>query len=398
MTSCHKTVLCTWEIGAELGHISRLSAIAKALEAAGYRVVVALKDLSRAYHFFAGTRVQLLQAPVWLPRITMQRPVACLPDALLLMGYLEPEPLACLVQAWQSLATLVRADLIIFDYSPTAMLALRELRIPKILVGTGFAEPIPGLPTADWRFNPLADGLILRQESRVLGVVNQMLEQHGYSPLSCFTEIFSCDRVLITNFRELDLYPNRLNARYCIAPGRVTYPQIKFRSNGRPRIVVYLKPSYPYLPWLLQALANCRAHIFVVSPMGPVAQLRNFASSRFEFTTEVVNLPEMLSRADLFVSHGGAGSALESLVAGVPVLVLPIQGEQLLTGMRIQSLGVGHLMERPTSEQDLEIAINQMLENLEFHRQSIVRLLANYSKPYAACHEEVVKACFELIN
>src|SRR5690606_15930682 len=146
-----RTILCTWELGGELGHISNLSAVARVLETEGYRVVVALRDLSRAYPFFFDTKVTLLQAPVWLPMMKMQRPIACLADTLLLSGYLETDPLHCLVIAWQALVKQVKPDLVIFDYSPTAMLAMLDQTFPKMLVGSGFADPVPGHPIADWR-------------------------------------------------------------------------------------------------------------------------------------------------------------------------------------------------------------------------------------------------------
>ncbi|HVL00691.1 MAG TPA: hypothetical protein VM553_12805, partial [Dongiaceae bacterium] len=146
MTTARKKILCAWEMGGDLGHVSRLAGLARELLMRGFDVTVALKDLSRCHRFFADLDVTLVQAPVWLPRITMQRPIACLPDTLLLNGYLEPDPLHALVRSWQSLISLVKPDLLICDYSPTAMLAGHASGLPQILVGTGFSEPAPGGP------------------------------------------------------------------------------------------------------------------------------------------------------------------------------------------------------------------------------------------------------------
>lgn len=73
-TNTKKKVLCVWEMGADLGHISRMSDIVRALEQQNYKVTVALEDLSRAYDFFHDTNATLLQAPFWPLKITMQRP------------------------------------------------------------------------------------------------------------------------------------------------------------------------------------------------------------------------------------------------------------------------------------------------------------------------------------
>lgn len=85
-----KHVLCTWEIGGELGHLTRLANITRELEQRNYKVTLALKDLSRATPVFAGTQASLVQAPVWLPKIKLNRPISCMADTLLLLGYLEP--------------------------------------------------------------------------------------------------------------------------------------------------------------------------------------------------------------------------------------------------------------------------------------------------------------------
>lgn len=391
-----RTVLCTWEIGGELGHISRLSAIVQALESEGYQVVVALKDLSRAHSFFCATSAILLQAPVWLPRISMQRPIACLADSMLLLGYLEPDPLDCLVQAWTGLVDLVQPDLVVFDYSPTAMLALLDRAIPKILVGTGFSDPVPGAPIADWRPYQSRDGLVPRQEQRVLDVINEVCRRRSQRPLQCLADLFAVDRVLITNLREIDCYGTRRDARYCLAAGPTRAPPVRF-PPGRPRIVAYLKPAYPQFGLLLNALAHCDASVFVVCPQGPVEQLRPFASERFSFSTEVVDLSTALAQADLFIGHGNAGSMRESLVAGTPVMVLPIQLEQLLTGKKLQELGVGRLVERVQSEVALVALIETTLAQRQVLKAAIAQLLAPYPQPHVSVQTAVLEACGELL-
>ena len=50
---------------------------------------------------------------------------------------------------------------------------------------------------------------------------------------------------------------------------------------------------------------------------------------------------ELLSKVDLFISHGGNNSVNEALAAGRPLIVLPIGGEQGDNASRIHYLGVG---------------------------------------------------------
>lgn len=390
-----RTVLCTWEVGGELGHISRLSAIAKTLEKAGYRVIVALKDLSRAYVFFSGSQVTLMQAPVWLPKISMQRPIACQADSLLLLGYLEPDPLECLLLAWRALMELVQPDLVVFDSSPTAMLALRAYNVAKVAVGTGFTEPVPGAPLADWRPVPLHDGLVARQENRVLGVINQVLRRRGEPPLNHLSDVFQVDATLISNPRELDIYPQRPDGRYCLGTAAAVGDKLSFTAGDLPQVVAYLKHGHPGFAQLVAGLAQARAQVIAICPQAPPGNLEQWRSPQFQFTREVVDLPALLAEADLFVGHGNSGSVRESLVAGTPVLVMPLQLEQLLTGQKIQSLGVGQMLQGIQEASAVTETVEKMLGEREIYRSAIQRLLQPYAKPYVTAPEAVLQFCAE---
>lgn len=54
---------------------------------------------------------------------------------------------------------------------------------------------------------------------------------------------------------------------------------------------------------------------------------------------------EMLARAQVFVSHGGMNSTMEALAFGVPLVLVPQQGEQRVTADRIAALGLGRRLD-----------------------------------------------------
>lgn len=394
-----QTILCTWEIGGELGHISRISAIAKALDFEGYQVVVALKDLSRAYPFFCDTGITLLQAPVWLPKITLQRPIACMADALLLLGYLETDPLHAMVSAWQSLVDMVQPDLVIFDYSPTAMLALLHTIHPKILIGNGFSIPIPGQPTLDWRPYETSDDLVVRQEQRVLQQINAVLTRQSKPGLQYLADLFRADRVLVSTFPELDLYgAAREGADYCLglAPGVTGAPVIFPRADG-PRILAYLKPAYSHIKPLIAALARCHASVFIACPQGQPELFRSYVSEKFHFSTGLVDLQKAMNEAHLFVGHGNATSVKESVMSGNPVMVLPIQLEQLLTGKKVQACGAGVLLEKVNDDEEMLASLNAFIAKADDYRSVIARMLVNYPEPRIPLHNAVTAACADLL-
>jgi MGT family glycosyltransferase len=54
----------------------------------------------------------------------------------------------------------------------------------------------------------------------------------------------------------------------------------------------------------------------------------------------------VLERASAFITHGGFNSAKEALSQGVPLVVIPISGDQPYTGERIEALGLGRRVGR----------------------------------------------------
>ncbi|MCX4390019.1 hypothetical protein OG777_24250 [Micromonospora peucetia] len=51
--------------------------------------------------------------------------------------------------------------------------------------------------------------------------------------------------------------------------------------------------------------------------------------------------PAVLRHADVFVSHGGMNSVMESLLAVVPTVVVPERPEQKVNAARVAELGLG---------------------------------------------------------
>ncbi|MBS1952560.1 MAG: glycosyl transferase [Cyanobacteria bacterium SZAS-4] len=50
---------------------------------------------------------------------------------------------------------------------------------------------------------------------------------------------------------------------------------------------------------------------------------------------------DVLKRANVFVTHGGMNSVMEGLGNGVPLVVVPQSGEQMLSAQRVEQLGMG---------------------------------------------------------
>jgi MGT family glycosyltransferase len=56
---------------------------------------------------------------------------------------------------------------------------------------------------------------------------------------------------------------------------------------------------------------------------------------------EFVPQVEILAKADLFITHAGMNGVHESLLCGVPMIAVPLQGEQFVNAQRVVELGCG---------------------------------------------------------
>ena len=52
----------------------------------------------------------------------------------------------------------------------------------------------------------------------------------------------------------------------------------------------------------------------------------------------------LLPRCDVVITHGGFGTIMGSLAAGVPLVVIPVQGDQPRNARRCADLGVGRVV------------------------------------------------------
>jgi UDP:flavonoid glycosyltransferase YjiC (YdhE family) len=78
-------------------------------------------------------------------------------------------------------------------------------------------------------------------------------------------------------------------------------------------------------------------HLFDGSALGPVP-----ANVHVEAWVEQA---KVLAEADLVVCHGGSGTVFGALAAGVPVVVVPLFGDQFENGRRIAARGAGVVVE-----------------------------------------------------
>lgn len=95
----------------------------------------------------------------------------------------------------------------------------------------------------------------------------------------------------------------------------------------------------------------------------------------------------LLPRCALFVTHGGNNSVQEAMQAGIPMLVVPIAGEQIYNAERVKWLGVGERANiDETDSHQLSSLIREMLTKPDYRQaaEAIVKKLVRYDGPQIA--------------
>jgi UDP:flavonoid glycosyltransferase YjiC (YdhE family) len=114
--------------------------------------------------------------------------------------------------------------------------------------------------------------------------------------------------------------------------------------RDRPLVLASLGTMMHTLPGLFEAIIEAVADepIEVVAAVGRDQQRARFgavpANVRIE---DYVPQIQVLGACDMFITHGGFNSTKEALRLGIPLVVIPIGGDQPYTAERVEALGLG---------------------------------------------------------
>lgn len=335
-----------WELGGGLGHVMRLHGLAEALLARGHQVSVALRDLHQASHFLSLPGAALFQAPV-APTYRAAWQPASYADILAAAGWGDSDRLAIHLSAWRNLLQTLEPDVVVADHSPSALLTAQWLGMRTVNWGLGFFIPPRTSPFPVYRNWENVDlRAVHGREQGVLACANAAATRIGMPAVESLAQVVAADREFLSTWREFDHYPGRNGSPEYLGPNyRIDQGcSVAWPTGSELRVLAYLKPEYPWGEQLLQALEAIGAVAVVAIPGANATATAARSRPRLQVIAQAVRLDRLLEQADLVICHAGEGTLAPTLLAGKPVLMLPMTAEQFILGQRVLALGAGRMI------------------------------------------------------
>jgi UDP:flavonoid glycosyltransferase YjiC (YdhE family) len=366
-------ILYVWEFGGGLGHLTTALPLAQEYRRLGHEVSFAVKDLAAARVVLPAADYRIYQAPLCAPKPMPAgyQPVSYA-EILLSQGLGDPHKLGALVRAWLDFFELARPDLLVLDFSPIAMLAASMAGIRRCTIGHGFFLP-PRLNPVP----PFVEGAdparVARSEALLLSAINCVRQKFRRAPLACLAEFFDADLDLLTTWPEIEHYPQRRDATYwgpvLMRGGMGKLPD--WPSASGPKLFVYLRGENGALPNVLRAIQDIGAVALVYAPGARLESLERLRDDRIVLSATPYETSNAIATADAVVCNGGFGTVCEALLAGKPMLCLPLHREQQIVAGQLKRLGVAETVEElmPVPQEALGEILNRLTKR-GAHRSS----------------------------
>lgn len=350
------TVLATWELGRNFGHVAHAAPLARGLGRRGITTAFAARDLMTAAQVADRPFARILQAPLFqrpLPR----RPTPTYAAAIADGGMNDPDAATILVAAWLELFDGVRPDGLAAEFAPASLLAAHVAGLPAVRCGTAWAAPpaTDPLPSAvPW----LPDDPDARRSAGAAAdeVVRIVCRRFGAPPLDGLAALLALAPRFLATLPELDHYGAAAGTTYYGAmTGLGATARPAWPAASGPRVFVYLPGDHAAAAGLAAALADLGWPTLWhgrVAPSGLAANIR--------FAPQPVDTERVIGEAAIVAGRGGHATGCIAVRLGRPQLVLPDTLETNLLGWRLQRQRLAGMLAESAATAD----VRAMLETL----------------------------------
>lgn len=365
-------VLFAWELGANLGHLSRDLPVAQKLRDAGYEVLFAVRDTRVAAEVLSPAGFDFVQAPVAVGRTRLAQPPANYAELLAAEGWCDRQALLGHLRAWASLIALGAFDAVVADHAPGALIAARIAGRIGIAFGNGFeippdTEPMPSI--RPWQnYSPER---LLASERRVLTDINVSVSALGGEAYARLGQVFGARPVLVT-LGELDHYGNRDDGRYVGSiHGLGGVPEATWPVGEGHRVLVYLRPHHAATTAVMDELVALGVRAVCVVPGAREEFKARYRSGHVAIVDHPVALGPLLDGATAMIGYASNGAMSEALLQGIPLLMIPSTVEQYLGARQAQAHGIGIVIDGKPDGPRIREGLTSLLTNPRYRNSAL---------------------------
>jgi hypothetical protein len=352
-----KTALLIWEMGGGLGHLVNLKRRAANLEADGFSVKYALKDIKyvdkRA--FFDCNPSNILDVPL-IPAIqSVPGNALNFSDLLYRNGYTDTSKLTNAANEYKRLIDRVAPDHIVLDFSPLAQVVAKDYNVSKEITGSPFTVPCvnntPGSVYAFPLYFPSTDLKGLHKIERDLTDTLNTVTNRNETLKELFTEnVLAKERILV--IPELDFFHKfRPNANY-----QWDYDSTINSNESKESFVFGYLKNLGFVNELIEALS-------IKDPQTQfLFYINNFTLQKKLPNVEIINKTlnpkeyiEAIRQSKYVITNGSGIINLDALLSGKPILSYPLHLENLLNAsMAVFNTAGGIITYKETFNRDID--------------------------------------------
>ena len=277
------------------------------------------------------------------------------------------------------------ADVVVVDTMiPSARFGAEAAGVPAVIVMHGpYMVPRGDVPPLGTGFMPARGRLgRLRDRSAAalalavfrsgLPALNQARAEFGLAPLRDGLDLMGrADRILVCSSPSFDFAPGSVPANVCYVGPQLDDAARAASGNpwagppGRPLVLVGLSSTVMRQEGLLQRAANALGQLQVrgLVTTGPAVDPAVIAAPPNVTVTRWVRHADVLPHCSAVITHGGHGTVMKALIAGVPLVVVPLGRDQPDNAARVVYAGAGTRLRKNASVSALRAAVAQVIDD-----------------------------------
>jgi len=374
-------ILFTWECGAGIGHLSTYVKLIDLLIQDKHEILFLVQNVASAQKVFEAKDVQIGQAPIRKENLEGGvAPPKSYSHVLRNQGFASKDGLLGRVKSWRFIYETWKPNVIIFDHSPTAVLASHFYKKAKLVMsGNGFSLPPDHSPMKPFETSDKMVTVDLLKEEQYLleDHINPCMRHFGGPVFEHLNEIFKPDDRWLHCFQELDHYQDRENDVHLGVDIEIRGIKPVWPARSGPRIFAYLKPNKLVEPLLL-ALKELAYPTLIYGDQLPPFFESHFSSPTIKFSHKLLDISVVAEDAQLAITNANSGTTTHFLLKGVPVLMVPLHIEQYLSAVSIKRMNCGEYITEKSDKNVIQYFIKELVQKDSLYRQKACEFATKY--------------------